>query len=117
VKIYVVALKALRKKERWLDETQFTTKIGGKVSLGPNYFVFVKFSFPGTHSDALLYPNSAFSPPKKNRMTLRITLQSQFSKKLKSWRERSVLLRFSKQGRLTILLDSVIFKELEPMIL
>jgi hypothetical protein len=37
VKIYVAAVKALRKKER--DETQFTTKIGGKTSLGPSYFV------------------------------------------------------------------------------
>jgi hypothetical protein len=32
------------KKERQ-DETQFTTKTGGKTSLGPN-FPFVKFSFP-----------------------------------------------------------------------
>jgi hypothetical protein len=38
VKIYVAAVKALGKKERW-DETQFTTKIGGKTSLGPSYFV------------------------------------------------------------------------------
>jgi hypothetical protein len=37
VKIYVAALEALRKKERG-DETQFTTKIGGKTSLGPSYF-------------------------------------------------------------------------------
>jgi hypothetical protein len=29
VKIYVVAVETLRKKERG-DETQFTTKIGGK---------------------------------------------------------------------------------------
>jgi hypothetical protein len=36
--IYVVAVEALRKKERG-DETQFTTKIGGKTSLGPSYFV------------------------------------------------------------------------------
>jgi hypothetical protein len=28
----------MRKKERG-DETQFTTKIGGKSSLGPSYFV------------------------------------------------------------------------------
>jgi hypothetical protein len=42
VKIYVVAVEALRKKERG-DESQFTTKIGGKTSLGPSYFVFVKF--------------------------------------------------------------------------
>jgi len=34
VKIYVGAVEALRKKERE-DETQFTTKIGGKISLGP----------------------------------------------------------------------------------
>jgi len=38
VKVYVAALEALRKKERG-DETQFTTKIGGKTSLGSNYFV------------------------------------------------------------------------------
>ncbi len=38
VKIYVPAVKALRKKERG-DETQFTSKIGGKTSLGPSYFV------------------------------------------------------------------------------
>jgi hypothetical protein len=38
VKIYVEAVKALGKKERW-DETQFTTKIGGKTSLGPSYFL------------------------------------------------------------------------------
>jgi hypothetical protein len=36
VKIYVAASEG--KKERG-DETQFTTKIGGKTSLGPNYFV------------------------------------------------------------------------------
>jgi hypothetical protein len=34
----LVAAEALRKKER-RDETQFTTKIGGKASLGPSYFV------------------------------------------------------------------------------
>jgi hypothetical protein len=38
VKIYVAAVEALKKKERG-DETQFTTKIGGKSSLGPSYFV------------------------------------------------------------------------------
>jgi len=38
VKIYVAALEALRKKERG-DETQFTTEISGKTSLGPTYFV------------------------------------------------------------------------------
>ncbi len=34
--MYVAAV--LRKKERQ-DETQFTTKIGGKPSLGPSYFL------------------------------------------------------------------------------
>ncbi len=38
VKIYLAAVEALSKKERQ-DETQFTTKIGGKTSLGPNYFI------------------------------------------------------------------------------
>jgi hypothetical protein len=35
VKIYVTAVEALSKKERQ-DETHFTTKIGGKTSLGPS---------------------------------------------------------------------------------
>jgi hypothetical protein len=38
VKIYVTAAEVLRKKERG-DETHLTTKIGGKTSLGPRYFV------------------------------------------------------------------------------
>jgi hypothetical protein len=38
VKIYVEALDAFGKKERG-DETQLTTKIGGKTSLGPSCFV------------------------------------------------------------------------------
>jgi hypothetical protein len=38
VKIHVTAVGALKKKERG-DETQSTTKIGGKTSLGPSYFV------------------------------------------------------------------------------
>jgi len=36
VKICVAAVEVFMKKERQ-DETQFTTKIGGKRSLGPNY--------------------------------------------------------------------------------
>ncbi len=44
VKIYVPAEEALRKNERG-DETQFTTKIGGKTSLGTSYFIR-KISFP-----------------------------------------------------------------------
>jgi hypothetical protein len=38
VKIYVAALQGLSKKETQ-DETQLTTKIGGKTSLGPSYFL------------------------------------------------------------------------------
>ncbi len=38
VKKYVAAVDCLMKKER-RDETRFTTKIGGKTSLGPSYFV------------------------------------------------------------------------------
>jgi hypothetical protein len=38
VKIYVTEVEALKKKERQ-DEAQFTTKIGGKTSLGPSYFI------------------------------------------------------------------------------
>ncbi len=48
MKIYLAAVKALREKEGG-DETQFTTKIGGKTSLGPSYFVFLKMSFPVKH--------------------------------------------------------------------
>ncbi len=36
MKIYVVAVQALRKKETQ-DETQFTTKLGGQTSLGPSH--------------------------------------------------------------------------------
>ncbi len=39
MKIYVAAVEALRRKKERQDETQFTTKIGGKTSLGPSYFV------------------------------------------------------------------------------
>jgi hypothetical protein len=38
VEIYVTAVDAIRWKERQ-GETQFTTKIGGKTSLGPSCFV------------------------------------------------------------------------------
>jgi hypothetical protein len=38
VKISVAAVQALKKKERG-DETQFTTKFGGKTRLGPSYFL------------------------------------------------------------------------------
>jgi hypothetical protein len=42
VKIFVAAVETLKKKERQ-DETQFTTKIGGKTSLGPSYFALYNF--------------------------------------------------------------------------
>jgi len=38
MKIYVTTLEMIREKERH-DETQFPIKIGGKTSLGPNYFL------------------------------------------------------------------------------
>jgi len=38
VKIYLAAMEAFKKKER-RDQTQFTTKIGGKTSLSLRYFV------------------------------------------------------------------------------
>ncbi len=63
MKIYVAAVKALRKKERQ-DEILFTTEIGGKTYFGSQLFRFVKFSFPVTRG--------LFSPP--NRRTLHITL-------------------------------------------
>ncbi len=48
MKIYVAAVGSLRKKERG-DETQFTTKIGGKTSFGVLVVSFCKISFPVTH--------------------------------------------------------------------
>jgi hypothetical protein len=47
VKKYVAAVEALRKKER-CDETQFITKIGGKLVWVP-VILFYKISFPATH--------------------------------------------------------------------
>jgi hypothetical protein len=38
VKIYVAAVEVLMEMERQ-DETQFTTKIDEKTSLGPSYFL------------------------------------------------------------------------------
>ncbi len=60
MKIYVAAVEALRKKEREEYETQFTTKIGGKASLGPSYAF-----------DALLCRNWLFSA--SNDLTLQAT--------------------------------------------
>jgi hypothetical protein len=39
VKIYVVSVEEELMKKGKGDETQFTTKIGGKTSLDPSYFV------------------------------------------------------------------------------
>ncbi len=82
VKIYVVAVEALRKKEIG-GKTQFTTKIGGKTSLGSSYFVlwnfitkiggktslgssyFVLWNFiPSEAFDGLLYGKLAVLAPK-----------------------------------------------------
>ncbi len=65
MKIHVAAVRALMEKERQ-DETQFTTKIGGKTNLG------CKILIPSYAFDVLLCQNWPFSPP--NRMTLQTTL-------------------------------------------
>jgi hypothetical protein len=44
----LAAVEVIREKERQ-DETQFTTKIGGKTSFGSQLFCSAKFSFPVTH--------------------------------------------------------------------
>jgi hypothetical protein len=71
VKIFAAAVEALKKKERQ-DETQVTTKIGGKTSLGPPYFAL--YNFHSQLHSPYLSQNWPFSPP--NRRTLRITLLS-----------------------------------------
>jgi predicted oxidoreductase (fatty acid repression mutant protein) len=43
-KLYVAAVEALRKKEMQ-DETQSSTKFGGKTSFGSQLFSLVKYSF------------------------------------------------------------------------
>jgi hypothetical protein len=69
VKIYVAAAEALRKEDRQ-DETQFTTKIGGKTSLvWVPVILFCKiFIIPSYALDGLLCRNWPFSSP--NRLTL-----------------------------------------------
>jgi hypothetical protein len=42
MKIYVTAVEALRKMRKHA-ETPFITKIGGKATLGPSYFVLENF--------------------------------------------------------------------------
>jgi hypothetical protein len=71
MKIYVAAVEVLRKKERQ-DETQFTTKICGKSSLGSSYFVLYNFHSRLCYTfDALLCRNWPFSSP--NRLTVPMT--------------------------------------------
>ncbi len=53
MKIYVAVVEALRQKETH-DETQLTTKIGGKTSLGPQVISFCKILIPSYVFDALL---------------------------------------------------------------
>jgi hypothetical protein len=60
VRIYVAVVFALMKKERG-DETQFTSKIGGKTSLDPSYFI-LKNLIPSYAFDALLRRNWPISP-------------------------------------------------------
>ncbi len=68
-------MEALRKKERE-DETQFTTRIGGKTSLGSQLFRFVKFHFPVIHLMAYYAETGHSREVWSNRLTLQITLIS-----------------------------------------
>jgi hypothetical protein len=70
VKIYVAAVEALRKKERRY-ETQFTTKIGGKLVWDPA-IPFCKIFVPSYVFDALLCRNWHSRP--LIALTLRITV-------------------------------------------
>jgi hypothetical protein len=71
VKIYVAAVEALQKKERQ-DETQVTTKIGGKKLVWIPVISFCKIFIPSYMFDALLCQNWPFSP--HNCLTLWVTL-------------------------------------------
>jgi hypothetical protein len=73
--IYVTVEEVVRKKERG-DETQFTTKIGGKTNLGPKYFI-LQNCIPSYAFDALLCQDWPFSLP--NHLTLQITLMFAFT--------------------------------------
>jgi hypothetical protein len=62
-------VEELRKKER-SDETQFTTKIGGKTTLGLWGISFCKIFIPSYTFDALLLcQNWPFSPPESHDFT------------------------------------------------
>ncbi len=51
MKIYVATVQALRKEEIQ-DETQFTTKIGEKTSLGLSHFLFIpSYTFMPYHAE------------------------------------------------------------------
>jgi hypothetical protein len=65
VKIYVATVQALRKEEIQ-DETQFTTKIREKTSLGLSHFIFIP-----SYTFMLYHAETGRSLP--NRLTLWIT--------------------------------------------
>jgi len=48
----IIVVEVIKKKGRG-DETQFTTKIGGKTNLSPNYFILQNF-IPNYTFDALV---------------------------------------------------------------
>jgi hypothetical protein len=58
--MYGAVVEAFMKKERQ-DEIQFTTKIGGKTSLGPIYFILYYF-IPNCAFDGIVFRNWPFSP-------------------------------------------------------
>jgi hypothetical protein len=64
-------VETIRKKERG-DETELSTKIGGKTSLDPSSISFSKISYPVKHLMPYYAETGHSRPP--NRLTLRITL-------------------------------------------
>jgi hypothetical protein len=66
--ISVAAVEALRKKKRQ-DETQFTTKIGGKTHIWVPAISFGKIFILSYAFDGLLCRNQPFPPP-NNHLTL-----------------------------------------------
>jgi hypothetical protein len=61
VKIHVAAVEALRKNEKYDNETQFITKIDGFFEFQPHWNARVLISGLKKHFETL-----AFSPQKKN---------------------------------------------------
>jgi hypothetical protein len=56
-------LEALKKNEERGDETQFTTKIGGKKLVWVPVLLFCKISFPITHLMPFIMPKLAVLAP------------------------------------------------------